>query len=309
MFKKAHNCSTLFLILFIAGFLIRCNNQKENSEKEIEAKTPVKVTGPVFKSISETVEFSAVTAYIVKNIIRSSVTGIIESIAVTPGDNVKKGKLLFTLKTREASALPDSQSGDPALGFRGIINVISPKDGVITTVSHQSGDFVQEGDELAIMSDRKSLVFILEVPFEMAGYVEKARTCSLKLPDKTVSTGRIMGKLPEMNVQNQTIGFIVNPETNQQLPNNLLAVASVVKNARTGAQVLPRAAVLGNETQTEFWVMKLINDTTAIRIPVKKGIENIEEVEIVDPVLIPADKILYSGNYGLPDTASVIVTR
>ncbi len=63
--------------------------------------------------------------------------------------------------------------------------------------------------------------------------------------------------------------------------------------------MLPKPAILGNETQTEFWVMRLINDSTAVKIPVKIGIENFGEVEITDPVFQSSDKILFSGNYGL----------
>jgi hypothetical protein len=67
--------------------------------------------------------------------------------------------------------------------------------------------------------------------------------------------------------------------------------------------------VLGNETQTEFWVMKIINDTTAVKVPVVKGIESIDEVEITDPLFLPSDKILLTGNYGLTDTATVVIMK
>jgi hypothetical protein len=56
-----------------------------------------------------------------------------------------------------------------------------------------------------------------------------------------------------------------------------------------------------------FWVMKLINDTTAIKINVKVGLKNKDEVEITDPLFIPTDRILSQGNYGLSDTALVNV--
>jgi hypothetical protein len=55
--------------------------------------------------------------------------------------------------------------------------------------------------------------------------------------------------------------------------------------------------------------MKLISDSVAIKVPVRKGIENNDEVEIIEPQFLQTDKILFSGNYGLPDTAAVIVGR
>jgi hypothetical protein len=85
------------------------------------------------------------------------------------------------------------------------------------------------------------------------------------------------------------------------------AIVSVIKSSRPKAAVLPKSAVLGNETQTDFWVMKLINDTTAIKVTVTKGFENNEEVEIKEPVFLKTDRIILTGSYGLPDTARVII--
>ncbi len=73
--------------------------------------------------------------------------------------------------------------------------------------------------------------------------------------------------------------------------------------------MLPKAAVLANEEQSEFWVMKLINDSTAIKVPICKGIETSEKVEILKPSFYKTDRILLSGNYGLPDTARVIIQQ
>jgi hypothetical protein len=40
---------------------------------------------------------------------------------------------------------------------------------------------------------------------------------------------------------------------------------------------------------------------------VKKGIETSGRIEILSPELNPADIILLTGNYGLPDTAKVSI--
>jgi hypothetical protein len=55
--------------------------------------------------------------------------------------------------------------------------------------------------------------------------------------------------------------------------------------------------------------MKLLNDSTAIKIIVSKGFENNEEVEIINPVFLPSDRIVLTGNYGLPDTARVTIIK
>ncbi len=53
--------------------------------------------------------------------------------------------------------------------------------------------------------------------------------------------------------------------------------------------------------------MKMTDSVTAVRVPVIKGLETSDKVEIVSPGLKPSDLILLTGNYGLPDTAKVII--
>jgi hypothetical protein len=53
--------------------------------------------------------------------------------------------------------------------------------------------------------------------------------------------------------------------------------------------------------------MKLIDSATAVKVPVKKGLETKDRVEILSPAFAPSDRILLTGNYGLSDTAKVKV--
>jgi multidrug efflux pump subunit AcrA (membrane-fusion protein) len=297
--------SFLPLIILVAF----CHTKKDTGENEVKARTPVTIISPVLKDLKETVEYPSVSAYLIKNSVRSSTTGIIESVGIAPGEYVTANSLLFTLKTKEAAALQSASSADTTLNFRGIIKIHSSNEGVVSSILHQAGDFVQEGDELAVISDSRSVVFVLEVPFEMKENADRNKECLLRLPDSSLIRGIIIRRLPEMNVQDQTVSYIVQPVSNRKLPQNLIATAVLVKTTIKSAQVLPKEALLGNETQTEFWIMKVINDSTAVKITVSKGIENKKEVEIKSPILMPGDRILKTGNYGLPDTAAITIEK
>ncbi len=309
MSNKCQKLESLVLYLGVIIAISSCHGGKPTSENVIEAKTPVTITSPVVKDLKVTAEFPAVSSYLIRNTIRSTTSGIVESVSITPGEYVRTGAHLFTVKTREAAALQNTAAGDTSLYFRGLIKINAPKDGIISSITHQTGDFVQEGDELAVISDSKSLVFILEVPFESKDIVDKNKECTLKLPDSTLIKGIIKRRLSDMNVQDQTVSYVVEPVAGHNLPQNLVASAVLLKGTRKNATVIPREAVLGNETQTEFWIMKVINDSTAVRVPVTKGIGNRQEVEITSPVLLPGDRILRTGNYGLPDTAVIIIRK
>lgn len=309
MFKCVRNNLLLFLLSGALILLLSCHHAAQKSEEPIVVKTPVTVVPVEFKSVTSAVGLSAVATYMNKSIIRATTTGNIDKILINPGEFVAADQLLFTIRTREAMALNKTVQEDTSLNFRGLIKITSHKEGVINSISYQKGDFVQEGDELAIVSEQNSLVFILDIPFELERYIEKNRNCNIILPDKRQIKGTITGKLPEMDIQSQTIRYVVKPATADRFPGNLIASINLVKSINERALVLPKQAVLGNETQTEFWVMKLLDDSTAIKIIVSKGFENNEEVEITDPLFLPSDRVILTGNYGLSDTARVTIIK
>ena len=299
----------LYLLIMATGLLLSCKQKTKTSEEAGEVKTPVTITPVTFKPVSSTVTLPAVATYMNKSTIRATTTGIIEKILINPGEFISADQLLFTIRTREAMAINKKTQLDTTLDFKGLININSHKEGVINSISYQKGDFVQEGDEMAAVSEQNSLVFILDIPFELEKYIDKNRNCMIILPDKRQISGTIIRKLPDMDMQSQTIKYIIKPQSADRLPGNLIASINLVKSTSEKAVVLPKQAVLGDETQTMFWVMKLINDSIAIKINVTKGFENNEEVEIVNPVFLPSDRIILTGNYGLPDTAKVTIIK
>lgn len=309
MFTHIRSNFFLFMISGSVFFLSSCKHAVQKSEEVNVVKTPVTVVPVTYKSVTSTVALPAVATFMNKNIIRAPTAGTIEKILITPGEFISSGQLLFIIRTREAMALDKSVRSDTSLNFNGLINITSHKEGVINSIKYQKGDFVQEGDEMAFVSEQNSLVFIFDVPFELDKYIPKNRNCNIILPDNRQLIGTITGKLPEMDVQSQTIRYIVKPLSNERLPGNLIASINLVKSTNERALVLPKQAVLGNETQTEFWVMKLLNDSTAIKIIVTKGFENNAEVEITSPGFLQSDRIILTGSYGLPDTARVTIIK
>jgi biotin carboxyl carrier protein len=309
MLTRIRTIIFLSLSTLIVLFSSSCKHATGSSEEVSEVKTPVTTVPVTFKSVTSTIELPAVSTFMNRSIIRASTTGTIERISINQGDVINNNQLLFTIRTRESMAMNSKISSDSSLSFNGLINIFSHNDGVISSISYRKGDFVQEGDELAVVSEQNSLVFILEVPYELDTYIEKNRKCIIVLPDNKHIDGTITGKLSEMEIQSQTIRYIVKTIPAVRLPSNLIAKINLVRSTNEKAFVLPKQAVLGDETQTEFWVMKLINDSTAIKVAVKKGFENNEEVEITDPVFLASDRIVLTGNYGLPDTARIGIIK
>jgi hypothetical protein len=113
--------------------------------------------------------------------------------------------------------------------------------------------------------------------------------------------------LPSVDPESQTQIFILKPDGTIPLPENLNVIVRVpLLTARRVAGV-PKSAVMSDETQESFWIMKLVNDSTAMRFDAVKGLENDSLVQIVRPTLGPEDMVVSEGAYGLPDTAAVSI--
>ena len=71
------------------------------------------------------------------------------------------------------------------------------------------------------------------------------------------------------------------------------------------ALLLPKKALLTNETQDNFWVMKVVQNDMALKVPVEPGIKNDSMVEINTGAITENDVIIVEGGYGLEDSSLV----
>lgn len=298
------------LALLICWVFSGCTSSSENkTAADTEVKTPVTVTTVERNSISENIMLSATSAYLKKNQVKATVTGYIEKSFAIVGDYVQAGKPLFYIRTKEAEALSKFHSGDTSFHIKGLIEIKAPESGIITEVNKYVNDYAADGDALATIAQQNSFVFLMNVPFEYKKYATIGISCIVVLPDSSRLSGTVISQLSTMDAVSQTQLYQVRVSSGQKLPENLVANVVLVKNTKHNTQVLDKTCVLSDETMENFWVMKLINDSTAVKIPIKKGISTDSKIEITSPVFDPADRIVYSGQYGLADTAFVTISK
>lgn len=275
-----------------------------------EAGTPVTVTTIGNEQLTEYVELSAMSSYLQSSFIKSTANGYVKSAYVKLGQFVHAGQLAFLMQTKEAKALGNTISSlDSSFKFSGLIRINASQTGYITAVDHQPGDYVQDGEQLAILSDSKSFGFLLNLPYELRPYLIKNKTVDIVLPDKTILKGTVAHVMPAVDSVSQTQGVLIKVNAASSIPQNLIGKVRIVKNAKSNVPSLPKGAVLTDESQSNFWVMKMIDSVTAVKVPVTKGMESGDRVEIMRPVFKASDKILLKGNYGLPDTAKVKIMK
>ncbi len=303
----------ILISLFIIGVLASCKSKptsKGEEEKAVVTITPVTVTSPRHGNMSDAVELNAVSSFLLKSSVKANATGYLQSVTIQLNKFVTKGQILFVIKTKESQSLGNTiNSLDSSLHFNGIIPIKSPGTGYITQLNYHAGDYVQDGEQLATITDTKSFVFLLDLPYELKPFLPGNRELQLKLPDGTLLSGYVQNAMPTMDAVSQTQSYIIKVNTDKQIPENLIAKVSLVKKTKTNTTFLPKAAVLSDEVQSQFWIMKLIDNVTAIKVAVQKGLETNDQVEILSPSLSSADRILLTGNYGLPDTAKVTIIK
>ncbi len=283
---------------------------KETAEEVIQEGTPVTVTSISKGAMKETVELNAMSSFLLKTPVKSVANGYLQNVKIQQNDYVNKGEVLMSVITKEAQILGSTVNNmDTSFHFKGEINILAPGSGYISQLNMQSGDYVQDGEQLAMISDAKSFAFILELPYELTGLLKFNKNVILVLPDSTKLNGTIEKPLPTMDAASQTQSYLIKINSSKMIPENLLAKVLLVKSSRQNAITIPKQALLTDETQSKWWVMKLLDDTTALKIPVTKGIESNDKVEILSPSFSETDKILITGNYGLPDTAKVYIIK
>ena len=305
----------LLLCMGVAVLLASCgrSNTADDSgddDKAVNAQVPVTVTSVSDSTMVDYTTLNAMSSFQQKNYIKSNTNGYIQKVNTQIGHYVDKGEIVFTVKTKEAQSIGNSVNIlDTTFKFSGVNRIKAPEHGYITQLNHQVGDYVQDGEQLAVISDRSSFAFIMQLPYEMRSTVKVNQDVQLTLPEGEKINCKITSFMPNVDTAAQTQGVVIKIGDDKLIPENLVAKARVILTSKQNASSLPKSAILTNETQTEFWVMKLINTTTAVKVPVTTGIDVGDRVEILSPKFSPQDKILVTGNYGLADTAKVKIIQ
>ena len=273
----------------IAFIFVSCKGSGPAVTDDAEAgvsETPVQVTHISTDELTNYIELNATTTYLQKNFVKANSTGYLKSVSAMIGHYVNKEDLLFTIQTKEAKSIGSSINIlDTTFKFSGINKIRAAASGYVTQLSHQQGDYVQDGEQLANISDRTSFVFLVQLPYEFKQYLKGDQPVQLTLPGGTKLNGNVSSFMPSVDTASQTLGVVIRTNSAAMIPENLVAEARIVKTNRQHAASLPKAAILSNETQTTFWVMRVLDDSTAVKTIITKGIDSGDRIEITSPNL------------------------
>jgi hypothetical protein len=299
-----------FLILIYTFSLIHLLPSCKTDSSAGEVQMPVvsvKAEPPVIGTIENEINFNGSTVYLKKSQVISPMPGYIVRTYVRFGQEVQKDMILFEIKTRESKVL---ESGNDKTEVSGAIMIHASTDGYINELNvNESGVYVAEGSLLCNIVNNKDLMIKLNIPYENISILSGEKKCKIRLVDNTVINGSVFRILPSVEGSNQTQTVLIKPRTDTLFPENLNILVSFVKDKHDKAQLVSKSSLMTNETQSEFWIMKIDTDNKAVKIPVVKGLENDSLVEIISPDLSSNNLIISQGAYGLPDSTIVTIVN
>ena len=147
---------------------------------------------------------------------------------------VKAGQVLFTLITKESNAIGNSINNlDPNFKFSGTNYIKASLSGYVSELDHQAGDYVQDGEQLAVITNINSFVFVMNVPYEDRQYVNNNKEVELVLPGDERMQGKVQTSLPFMDSVSQTQEVAIKVNTSRQIPQNLVAKVRILKTSKS----------------------------------------------------------------------------
>lgn len=303
--------SLLFVALFLSVF-VSCRSKKtETVPNTMDPKVSVKTTIITSGSIDDIISLNGKSIFLKKNAVLSSISGYLKKNYIQYGDVVHKNELLFEIQTKENKALENTGLDTGFSSSKiGIISILAPSDGIICDLNiNSSGMYIAEGGQLCTIIENKNMMIQVNVPYEYNQWIKINKECKIILPDSTFLDGNIYKIMPVINETSQTQNVLIKVRSQRLIPENLNVIVKIVKLSHPKALLIPKEALLTNETQQEFWVMKIHHDSIAIKVPVKKGFENNHVVEIISTKIAVNDPVIIEGAYGLSDSTIVKIVK
>lgn len=296
------------ILLIVTGILFICSCEVKttgNTDEKVLAK--VKIINVKKGDIENTISLNGKTVYLKKNKLVSPISGYVVKMNINYGDYVAKNEVLFELETKEHRALENVPGFDNKTG---IVKVKSPAGGVVADLSiNETGSYITEGSTLCSIVENRNLMVRVDAPFQYNSLMKPGTSCLIKLTDQSTLKGTIFRVLPHVNETDQTQAILIKPESGRELPENLNLTVQIISEKHTNTLLVDRKALLTNETQSEFWVMKVTKSKLAIKIPVIRGLENDTLAEVISNDLHINDTVISEGAYGLPDSTSIQIEK
>lgn len=260
-------------------------------------------------------------------VVSAPFAGIVESLAVRPGDRVRQGQVLCRLLTRESRAalrgaeIMLRQAHDDAtreeaaralaLARRELVRVevSSPHEGSVIDVSAQPGSEIVESVEILTIQAPDAVVFEARIDPSEAPRIRAGQRALIVEQGRTESRAAIVQRiLPVAGMGDQATLAWLAPEMGAgSSPPTIdrFGTATITTGVPRNAPGVPDSAIVHDDLTGEPRVAVVDPRGRGIWTPVTLGAGAGGWHELRSPSLSPGTLVITTGQRGLPDSARV----
>jgi RND family efflux transporter MFP subunit len=261
--------------------------------------------------------------------IRAPFTGVVTVLRVAVGDRVGAGQVLAAVINQPSqaaligaeamlrSAATPAQRSDAeralVLAKQDLVatQLRAPRAGVVISRGASQGDLVSQGDSILTIASAGSIVFVAQIAQSDLARVRLGQRANVNLPGQLGAVpGIVHGLLPADTNSIMTVPVRIDFSTGLQtagapIQTGLFGTAEIIVGERFAVPIVPAAAVLRDDISGTSRIALVAPTGVVHWVTVTTGATEGSNVEVVNPVLTPGQRVIVSGQVGLPDGSKV----
>jgi RND family efflux transporter MFP subunit len=291
--------------------------------------TPVHMTVVERGNIAITVTGPGRTDALDLQKIRAPFTGVLTLLHIAVGDHVSAGQVVAAVVNQPSqaaligaeamlrSASTPAQRSDAeralVLARQNLVatQLRAPRAGVVISRGASQGDLVSQGDSILTIASAGSTVFVARIAQGDLAQVRLGQRANVNLPGQLGAVpGLVHGLLPADTNSVMTVPVRIDFSTNLQtagapIQTGLFGTAEIIVGERFAVPIVPAAAVLRDDISGISRVALVTAAGKAHWVTVTTGASQSGGVEIKTPALAPGQRVIVSGQVGLPEGSNV----
>ena len=293
------------------------------------ASTPVHMTVVERGNIAITVTGPGRTDALDLQKIRAPFTGVLTLLRIAVGDRVGANQVLAAIvnqpsqaaligaETMLRGASTPAQRSDAeralVLARQNLVatQLRAPRAGVVVSRSASQGDLLNQGDSILTIASAGSIVFVARIAQADLAQIRLGQRANVNLPGQLgVVPGVVHGLLPADTNSVMTVPVRIDFSTDLQtagapIQTGLFGTVEIVVGERSAVAIVPAAAVLRDDISGISRAALVTPKGLAHWVNVTTGATQGGKVEIKYPALTPGQRVIVSGQVGLPEGSKV----
>lgn len=261
--------------------------------------------------------------------IRAPFTGTLTSLRAVVGERVGTGQVIGSIVSqptqaavtgaqamlRAATTPAERSDAERALALARQ-NLIAtplrvPRGGTVVSRGASQGDLISQGDSIVSIVAAGSIIFVTRIAQADLAHVRPGQRAMITLPGETVpAAGIVRGLLPADTSGGMTIPVRIDLQGSPRaagapVQTGLFGTVQIIVGEHKGVSTVPAAAILRDDISGTSSLAVVAANDTARWVTVTTGATQGDRVEITSPALTPGQRVIVSGQVGLPDGSRV----